>query len=344
MSMSAPTTDPPPALPHRRARRVLRYLVAIAFTLVMAVCTLPDLIFGLDRRSPFAQLVSFRPLLLAGLLLLLVLLAVMLRFDRRVWPFVAGTLVVLLVGAGVTLPRAFAEPLPTAGTSLKVLSFNTYEGNADVEALAALIHTDRPDIISLPEAGSRFSARLAPLIEPLGYRLHPTTGRGRNDVNNVMAVVSDRLGDVDVQIGRDTSTFPYVDVTGGALGALHFIAFHSVAPVPGSVPKWVADMGLLQKWCAGSTPAVVAGDFNATLDHSPLRAGTADCGDAASQRGQGLTPSWGPYAAGPAVRDAVGPQIDHVFATAGINAEAFGVHDIPGSDHRAITSTLLVRP
>jgi endonuclease/exonuclease/phosphatase (EEP) superfamily protein YafD len=330
-----------PALPRRRARHVLRHLVAAVFTLVVAVGTVPDLL-GLDRRSPFVQLASFRPVVLVSGLVLLVLLAVLLRFDRRIWPFLAGTLVVLLVGAGMTLPRAFAEPLPTGGMPLKVLAFNTFEGQADVGALAELIRTDRPDLISILESGSRFATELAGAIEPLGYRLHVTTGAGRNDVNNVTAAVSDRLGNVAVRIGRDTSTFPYVDVTGGALGSLHFIAFHSVAPVPGSVPKWVADMELLQKWCAGSTPAIVAGDFNATLDNSPLRAGTAGCGDAAAERGDGLVPTWGPYAAGQGVRRVAGPQIDHVFATRGIAASEFDVHDLPGSDHRAITSTLLI--
>lgn len=331
---------PPPALPHRRARHVLRYLAAAVFTLVAAVVAVPDLIFGLDRRSPFVQLVSFRPMVLVGLVVVAALLAVMLRFDRRVWPFVAGTLVVLVVGSGVTLPRAFAEPLPTGGTPLKVLSFNTYEGQADVRALAALIRTDQPDLVSFPEAGNRFASRLAPLIEPLGYRLHSTTGKGRKDVTNVTAAASDRLGAVTVSIGRETSTFPYVDVAGGSLGSLHFVAFHSVAPVPGAVPKWVADMNLLKKWCGAGSSAIVAGDFNATLDHSALRAGTAGCGDAAAERGDGLIPTWGPYSAGPGVRAVIGPQIDHVFATTGIAAEAFAVHDIPGSDHRAITSTL----
>jgi endonuclease/exonuclease/phosphatase (EEP) superfamily protein YafD len=332
-----------PPLSRDRVRQALRYLVAVAFTLVAAVFTVPDLLGGLDRRSPFAQLVSFRPWVLVGLLLVTVLLAVMLRFDRRVWPFVAGALVVLLVGAGLTLPRAVAGPVPTAGTPLKVLAFNAYEGRADVQELAALIRTEQPDLISVEEAGPRFSARLAPLIEPLGYRLYPSTGAGPRDVQNVTAAVSERLGDVTVRVGHETSTFPEVVVTGGGLGSLEFVAFHSVAPTPGSVPDWVSDLAYLQRWCAGDTPAVVVGDFNATLDHSALRAGTAGCSDAASQRGQGLTPTWGPVnAIGEGLRAVIGPAIDHIFATEAIQAETFAVHDLAGSDHRAITSTLRI--
>ena len=159
-----------PVLPRSRARQLIRYLTALVFTLVLAVFTVPDLLFGLDRRSPFAQLVSFRPVVLVGGLVLLAVLAVVLRYRRCVWPYVAGTLVVLLVGAAVTLPRAVADPLPAGGTPLRVLAFNTYEGRADVDELAALIRTEQPDVISLEEAGRRFSAKLAPLVEPMGVK------------------------------------------------------------------------------------------------------------------------------------------------------------------------------
>jgi endonuclease/exonuclease/phosphatase (EEP) superfamily protein YafD len=219
-----------------------------------------------------------------------------------------------------------------------VLAFNTFEGEADAEALATLIEAQRPDAVAISESGEDFTERLAPLVEPLGYELHTSGDSSQEDVEAVTAVVSDRLGDVDVRIGTETSTFPYVEVTGGGLGALRFVAFHSVAPVPGSVPEWNADLALVAQWCAGPAPAVVAGDFNATLDHSALRAGTAGCEDAAEQRGAGLVPTWGPN---PTLRR-IGPQIDHVFATGGIAAETFDVHDVSGSDHRAILTTLRV--
>ncbi|MHA6628313.1 endonuclease/exonuclease/phosphatase family protein [Pseudonocardia sichuanensis] len=319
---------------HRRRRGVARYLVAVVFSLAVAIPALPDLLFGLDRRSPFVQLVSFRPWILCGVAGLLVLLLVVLVFERRVLPFVAGVLAVLLVGAGMVLPRALPDAVPTGGAPLRVLAFNTFEGDADVDAVARLIEATRPDAVALVEAGDDYAERLAPLVEPLGYALHPT--ESRRDVQGVTAVVSDRLGDVDVRIGEETSSFPYVEVTGGGLGELRFVAFHSVAPVPGSVPDWNSDLALLPQWCSGPTPAVVAGDFNATLDHSALRAGTAGCGDAGEQRGAGLVPTWGPS---PRIRG-LGPQIDHVFATDGITAETFDVHDVAGSDHRAVVTTL----
>jgi endonuclease/exonuclease/phosphatase (EEP) superfamily protein YafD len=332
--------DTPPAPPLRGARRrrgIARYVAAVVFTFVVAVPALPDLLFGLDRRSPFAQLVSMRPWILCGVLALLLLLLVVMSFERRVLPFVAGVLAVLLVGGGLTLPRVLPDSVAPGGVPLKVLAFNTYEGAADARELAALIEEQQPDAVAISEAGPAFAARLSPLVEPLGYRLHVSTDDDDDDdVEEVTAVVSERLGDVDVRVGDETTTFPYVEVSGGGLGDLRFVAFHSVAPVPGSVPEWNEDLALLSRWCAGPTPAVVAGDFNATLDHSALRAGTAGCGDAAAQRGAGLIPTWGPS---PTLRG-IGPQIDHVFATDGITAEAFDVRDVDGSDHRAVLTTL----
>jgi endonuclease/exonuclease/phosphatase (EEP) superfamily protein YafD len=45
-------------------------------------------------------------------------------------------------------------------------------------------------------------------------------------------------------------------------------------------------------------------------------------------------PTWAP--------DWFGPQIDHVFATDPITAEQFTVHEVTGSDHRAVIVRLQV--
>jgi endonuclease/exonuclease/phosphatase (EEP) superfamily protein YafD len=333
---SAPPPAPPPRGAGRR-RGTARYVVAAVFTVAVAVPTVPDLLFGLDRRSPFVQFVSIRPWILAGVLALLVLLLVVMVFERRVWPFVAGALAVLLVGGGMVLPRVLPDDEPARGAPFRVLAFNTFEGAANADQLAAMIEDQQPDAVAISESGRNFADKLEPLVEPMGYQVHTTTIDPRDDdVEEVTAVVSDQLGDVEIRIGDETSTFPYIEVSGGELDTLRFVAYHSVAPVPGSVPDWNSDLALLSRWCSGPTPAVVAGDFNATLDHSALRTGASGCGDAAAQRGAGLIPTWGPS---PGVRQ-FGPQIDHVFATEGITAETFEVRDVEGSDHRAIMTTL----
>jgi endonuclease/exonuclease/phosphatase (EEP) superfamily protein YafD len=331
-----PATPPEsPAPGARRRRGVVRYIVAILFTLAVAVPTLPDLLFGLDRSSPFLQLATMRPWILCGVAALLVMLLVALVFERRVWPFAAGMLAVLLVGGSLVLPRALPDAGPPRGGPFRVLAFNASEGRANADELAALIEQQQPDAVAINESGSEFADKLEPLIEPLGYRVHVLTD-GDDKAEEVTAAVSKHLGDVGVRIGDEVSSFSYIEVSGGALEPARFVAFYAAAPVPGSVPEWNADLALLSRWCAGPAPAVIAGDFNATLDHSALRAGTTGCDDAAAQRGAGLIPTWAPN---PTMRQ-VGPQIDHVFVTDGITAETFDVRDINGSDHRAILTTL----
>ena len=312
-----------------------RHLWAAALSVCAAVSLFPDIVFEIDRFTPFAQLVSLRPFTTAGLGLLAVAFAVAAVRYRWCRPFAAGLLVVAVAGAATVLPRAIPAPAPAPGSrSLTVMAFNAFNGGADVDAVAALIRVERPDIVSLVEAGGRYRASLAPLVEPLGYRLYPSTRRGGEEVSGVTAVVSTGLGDVRTEAGSGMP-FPWVQVTGGGLGDLRFLAFHSVAPRRGYVPQWRSDLAQLPTWCAGSTPAIVAGDFNATLDNSTFRRATAGCTDAAAGRGDGLVPTWPTW-----LPDWIGPQIDHVLATPAISAETFEVREIPGSDHRAVITRL----
>jgi endonuclease/exonuclease/phosphatase (EEP) superfamily protein YafD len=214
-----------------------------------------------------------------------------------------------------------------------VLTVNTFEGEADVEAVAALVRSGRPDLIAITESAGRFRDRLAPLLPD--YRFAASQDRGE-DVHGVTAAAHTDLGEVAVQVDRST-TFPSVQLTGGGLGDLRFVTFHSVAPTREDLPGWRSDLTTLDRWCANRDigPAIVAGDFNATLDHSVFRAAITGCADAAERTGNGLTATWpSPWPRW------VGPQIDHVLITGGITAEALSVHDIPGTDHRAVLTRL----
>ena len=144
------------------------------------------------------------------------------------------------------------------------------------------------------------------------------------------------FGDVTVQVDRSTN-FPSVELTGGELGALRFVAFHSVAPTPGETADWGRDLATLDRWCANRQigPAIVAGDFNATLDHSVFRDAITGCADAAERTGEGLVGTWPSR-----FPRFVGPQIDHVLVTRGITPETLSVVDLPGSDHRAVVTRL----
>jgi endonuclease/exonuclease/phosphatase (EEP) superfamily protein YafD len=316
-----------------RRRRPADFYAPLSCTVVAVLVLLPDLVFGLDQYGPFAQLVSFRPVLAGAVLA--GALAVGCRRRSRLRPLVVGPVVVVAVAVALVLPRTVADPPASVGRPFTVVSFNTLEGGADIGALRDLIRTEQPDVVSLSEAGDGFRSRLLPAVETLGYRVHTSTGPGTPDMSGITALTAGRLGDVRVQV-RAESSVPYLELSGAGLGDLRVVAFHSRAPLPGLMSVWRRDLAQLPRWCSGSPPVVVAGDFNATLDHSALRNGMSGCADSADQRGAGLIPTWDLSAS----MRGIGPQIDHVIVTRGIGTESFQVVDIPGSDHRAIVSRL----
>lgn len=78
-------------------------------------------------------------------------------------------------------------------------------------------------------------------------------------------------------------------------------------------------------------------DFNATLDHGPLRP-LLDTGyvDAAAPVGAGLVGTWGPHDG-----DLIPPVvIDHVLVDRRIAVRDVTVHPLPGSDHRMVLAEL----
>ena len=100
--MSAPPDELPGRTrpPVRPARLVLALLLVVA----AAVALLPDLL-GLDHRSPFAQLVSFRPAMLAGLIVIAVAASVAAVVRKRGGTLAGGLLAVVAVGGAMVLPR-----------------------------------------------------------------------------------------------------------------------------------------------------------------------------------------------------------------------------------------------
>ncbi|MGC4818989.1 endonuclease/exonuclease/phosphatase family protein [Micromonospora sp. DT63] len=105
----------------------------------------------------------------------------------------------------------------------------------------------------------------------------------------------------------------------------------------GQVGAWRADLIAQPPATPGGGLRILAGDFNSTLDHGPLRAllrtGYVDAADAT---GTGLTGTWGPYDG-----DLIPPvTIDHVLVDRRIAANKVEVFGLGGSDHRPVLATL----
>jgi endonuclease/exonuclease/phosphatase family metal-dependent hydrolase len=133
---------------------------------------------------------------------------------------------------------------------------------------------------------------------------------------------------------RGPTTFAMVNATLEVPGVapVRLTAAHPPAPVGPDAPKWRHDLGEIPPATPHGQVGIVAGDFNATLDHAPLRhlIGTGFT-DAADATGNGLTPTFRPW---PPIT------IDHVLADRRIAVERTKVYYQPASDHRALFAEL----
>jgi endonuclease/exonuclease/phosphatase (EEP) superfamily protein YafD len=309
----------------RSARR--RLGIAVALGGAAATMVLPDRL-RLDHRFPFVGVAAFRPLITGSALTAAALLAT--RPRSRLAAALVGA--VGLAGAGAVVGRVSRRPAPApAPADLTILTVNVLNGRADTGELATLVAREAPDFVVLPEAGSDFRDKLMPLVETLGYQSWVSTPPGAKDGKSVTLLAARRAGDVRVRSGSGMR-LRHLEATGGVLGARILFAVHTTAPMSRRrAARWQRDLAVVEQWCRAPVAPIVAGDFNATLDHSPLRAAVRGCRSAAAGTGRGLV---GTYPS--SVPPWRGIQIDHVFVPAGTVTTRFEVVDVAGSDHRGV--------
>ncbi|MFG2054815.1 endonuclease/exonuclease/phosphatase family protein [Micromonospora sp. NPDC048930] len=287
---------------------------------------------GLER-GPLVQAVAFTPYVAAGSL---VPLALALALRRRAAAAVAGVAALALLA--VVAPRAVASGQPAVGgPTLRLLTANLLFGRADPATLVDLVRTGRVDVLAVQEFTPQAAADLdrLGLATLLPYRaLHPEPGATGSGL-----YARYPLSEVGV---RRNQGFAFLQAYGTVAvpGAppLRVESAHPASPYAVEVvPDWWTDLRGQPAATPDGRLSVLAGDFNATLDHAPLRdliaTGYVDAADAA---GAGLAGTWGPYDG-----DRIPPvTIDHVLADRRIAVRAVEVHPLRGSDHRAVLAEL----
>ncbi len=255
----------------------------------------------------------------------------------RNWPAAAVGLAATLCLAAAVLPRALGGAATAAPneTELRVLSSNIHRGTADPEALVALVDRFRPDILSVQELTPKFARKLrrAGLQRRLPQSvLSMRTGAGGAGLYSSLPLR---------QIAQPPSSPLAFRMPRAALRLrdgkrLRIVGVHPEPPTV-DVQRWRSALESLPTAGAGS-PWVLAGDFNATLDHAELRAvldrGYTDGGDAT---GHGLEPTW---PAGRTLPPLI--TIDHVLADRRLRFLEFDVVDLPGSDHNSVFAAIAV--
>jgi endonuclease/exonuclease/phosphatase family metal-dependent hydrolase len=245
----------------------------------------------------------------------------------------ARTTVFVLIGTAciivaLLVPRTVSNDQPSAGgQTITIFSANLLRGEADPDALAKMIDAVNPDIIALQEVVPQnvVDLRARGALRQLPY------SAGTPEIGTLGYVTLSKFPlRVVPDSGLTNGRWPEMRV--GSTGMI-FRNVHPGSPLkPQISPYW--QQNLRDMPSAGEKLRVIAGDFNATLDHRDFRAvlarGYRDAGD---QTGNGFKWTWSVSRMGRLV-------IDHVLVPRGVAIKSYRVMNVPGSDHNALAVTL----
>jgi endonuclease/exonuclease/phosphatase family metal-dependent hydrolase len=231
-------------------------------------------------------------------------------------------------------PRMIRHRQPAArGPVLRVLTVNLLDSRAAGTELVELVRATGADLLFVQELSGDGLTRLkrAGLSELLPNEVSETEGYGhRGSGIYARDPLSDGLRIAATEASQPTAR---LDLPSGH--RLELVCVHPHPPAPpwnrGAAARWRTELAVLP--ASGDPLVILAGDFNATLDHAQfrrlLRLGYVD---AASQAGHGLIPTWGPEPTGrPALLT-----VDHVLVDPRCAVLATSAYGLPGSDHRAL--------
>ncbi|MGK3200624.1 endonuclease/exonuclease/phosphatase family protein [Amycolatopsis sp. MEPSY49] len=305
-----------------RVRRKNPLVTALLVVLLVPLAGLAALrLIGYDGDWYTLVALSLTPFVAAaGLLLSGLALAL-----RRWW--VGGTALVLAVALAVlVVPRLSAsDQREVHGKTLRVLASNLLYGQADPKAVVDLVREQRIDVLNLVEMTPRVVDGLtaAGLFQLLPYRvLHPAPGAFGSGI-----VSRFPLKEVNLT-GDSAAKQPGAQADLGDGVVAEIVAVHPISPDV-DTPQWEREIKDLSRAAGEHGLRILAGDFNATLDHAAFRTVLSrGYNDAAEERGAGLTPTW--PSSSPVVT------IDHVVVDNRAAVQDYRVFDVAGSDHRAV--------
>lgn len=335
---------------------MLGILVTVLFAIATAVVTWPHF-FRVEQTLPFAQIVSMRGVLVVAFALL-TLLFLLLALARPLRGFAMSIALVAGIGAiagGVTLGlRGYGDTLPPqTESSVRVMTWNTAGDATGADEIAQTAVAMDADIVALPETAQTVGEEVAIEMRDLGrpmwvhhVQFNEEIERGPQswvttilispDLGDYAVIESSDDGSSNTQMLPSAVVMP-VDGTGPTV-----VAVHAVAPRPAYMDVWRQDLRWIADQCPEDANVIIAGDFNATLDHmTSLAADGADlgyCRDAAATTGNGGVGTWPTD-----VPSLLSTPIDHVMHSAHWRATGSIVLtnlDGAGSDHRPLVVQL----
>jgi endonuclease/exonuclease/phosphatase (EEP) superfamily protein YafD len=252
----------------------------------------------------------------------------------------AACLLLLAVHAAIWVPW-LTEEEPRPGTELTVMTVNLYVGRADPEVVVDEVRRQGADILVLTEVSPGSMAELVRhgIDGPLPHALpDQVTTRGSTVIRSRLPLTpmpADSGGSASLPVWESP-----VGVLAAADVGKNVVVrgVHPTHPVGRRVELWRATLDDLTH-AIGDTagPMIVAGDFNASVDHPVMRRlMSPGLRDAHEVAGAGRPATW------PRERGfAPFVHIDHVLVR-GLDVASATEIVIPGSDHEAVVARLVV--
>lgn len=258
----------------------------------------------------------------------------------------------LLLVPGGPYPRLPAEPAPQAGAntpSVTVFTANLLKDNTDAgRGIANEIAQAHPDLVILEETSPETLTNLAVVLARYPYQV--TADDDPSIPGSGLAVYS-RTTLTGTRINRDQQR-PIIATSTRLQGVLTtVIAFHPSTPIDEPLTRdWVDAFATLSGLIPPDRHVIVAGDFNATVAHSPFRNLTARHGLTDVTNSAPTWPQNG-YAIPLVGSDAVHVSspfppllgLDHVL-TRGFRTVSARLGVGTGSDHRPVIAELTAAP
>ena len=256
--------------------------------------------------------------------------------------------IVLSAGAGAVLAVAVlsragrpAPPSHAVGPRIRVATVSLRRGLVPPEPVLDLVRRHDVDVLAVQELTPAAEAALRALgLDTLLPSDHVIPARP-GSVPAASGAVWTRLTVVGRGVTPGTFEQPVVRLAVPGAAEIELTSVHTAPPAtsPASVRAWTADLAALPAPRPGPL-RVLAGDFNATLDHAALRAVLRrGYRDAARDVGRGLSWTWRPLRLRfPRLT------IDHVLVGPRIGVAGVELASVTGSDHRAVVADLVLPP
>ncbi|HVT70406.1 MAG TPA: endonuclease/exonuclease/phosphatase family protein, partial [Trebonia sp.] len=252
-----------------------------------------------------------------------------LRLAGRRRPATATAIAGAALGLMVR-PRRWPRPQPMAsGPMLRVLTVNLFFGRADAEIVVARVRQLGADVLFLQELTEDAVTRLkqAGLEDLMPHSQLEIRGGSAGSGIYSRYPLGDGPAVPPIRMAQPTAL---VRLPSG--DEVELVCVHPAPPAPrqkGGAARWREELAALP--APGERPRVLAGDFNATLDHAAFRdVLRRGYDDAALVTGTALTRTWGIPERRPVLT------LDHVLVDRSCAVLACATYFVPRTDHRAL--------